>query len=551
MIWKKNAVSCLIWAVYLLMVGTAMVFTSRAVCDSLGMAQYFEFIIPAVCLLFIGVLVLGLHRMAVKLDVGAGRAGKGLVWPERFLVFALFAAGIFLRAVELQPEGLTESEESVYLKLAYISADAQGIPQISHGIVYLYVCLLRLCFILLGNKAVIAVWLQIVLQLSGILLLCAAVRKMAGRIPAVIMLSFFMLSPYMVKKSLSLSPEMLYLLLFSLVLSFISQGVRFVPKWGFWMVAGVMSAVLCYLDVAGFLLLPLMFGAIVMKRRDAGRKILQGIVGSLAGFLLGAAGSVLADMMGSGKPVSGIIRAWMDLYRWGELQISIKISEFDAIWLIALILCFMAWGVFGFWCGRGVERFTAWIVCLCMAVFLQLLGMFTEEMSGGCYIFLFSTILAGLGIRESMAVYPAEKKSVKKKKTVGDEDKGKDAGMAAEEGRGKAEVSEKVNAEPGEMSGEESTEPGEIFGEASMEPGEMSGEENMEAEEMFEEESVETEKETGEKEQPEKERRVEFLENPLPLPKKHEKRVMDYKLDSDKDLGGYDIYVAEDDDFDH
>lgn len=79
----------------------------------------------------------------------------------------------------------------------------------------------------------------------------------------------------------------------------------------------------------------------------------------------------------------------------------------------------------------------------------------------------------------------------------------------------------------------------------------MSGEENMEAEEMFEEESVETEKETGEKEQPEKERRVEFLENPLPLPKKHEKRVMDYKLDSDKDLGGYDIYVAEDDDFDH
>lgn len=101
------------------------------------------------------------------------------------------------------------------------------------------------------------------------------------------------------------------------------------------------------------------------------------------------------------------------------------------------------------------------------------------------------------------------------------------------------------------MSGEESTEPGEIFGEASMEPGEMSGEENMEAEEMFEEESVETEKETGEKEQPEKERRVEFLENPLPLPKKHEKRVMDYKLDSDKDLGGYDIYVAEDDDFDH
>lgn len=89
-----------------------------------------------------------------------------------------------------------------------------------------------------------------------------------------------------------------------------------------------------------------------------------------------------------------------------------------------------------------------------------------------------------------------------------------------------------------------------MSGKENTESGEMSEEESMEAKEMSEE-SVETEKETKEKEQPEKERRVEFLENPLPLPKKHEKRVMDYKLDPDKDLGGYDIYVADDDDFDH
>lgn len=69
MIWKKNAVSCLMWAVYLFVVGTAMVFTCRAVCDSLGMAQYFEFVIPAAYLALTGALVFGLHQMAVKLDV--------------------------------------------------------------------------------------------------------------------------------------------------------------------------------------------------------------------------------------------------------------------------------------------------------------------------------------------------------------------------------------------------------------------------------------------------------------------------------------------------
>ena len=52
-------------------------------------------------------------------------------------------------------------------------------------------------------------------------------------------------------------------------------------------------------------------------------------------------------------------------------------------------------------------------------------------------------------------------------------------------------------------------------------------------------------------EKPQGKRKVEFIENPLPLPKKHKKRVMDYKLDSERNLNGYDIYVPDDDDFDH
>lgn len=518
MIWKKNAISCLVWAVYLLMAGTAMVFTGRVICDSFGMAEYFEFMIPAAYLLFAGVMVFMLHRMAVKLDAGSGRAGKGLVWLEGIIVLGLFAVGIFLRVTELQPESLAVPEDPGYLKLAYVSADGQGVPQFSHGAIYLYVCLLRLCFILLGNKAAAAVWLQIVLQMFSVLLLHFAVRKMAGRIPAVMMVSFFMLSPYMVKKPLTISPEMIYLMLFSLVLSFISQGVKYVPGWGFWLMAGVMSAVLCYLDVAGFLLLPLIFGIITMRRQDAGRMIVRGLFGSLTGFLLGAAGCVFADMAGSGKPVAGIIRAWGDLYWRGDLQLSIKISSFDTMWLITLILCFMAWGIFSFWCSRGVERFTIWIVCLCSAVLMQCLGMFTEEMSGFCHIFFFSTILAGLGIRESITVYPAESKPIIKEEKEIVEDKDKT------EKRDSAEtVSE------GENTGAEKVSEGE----------------SIEAEKVSEEKGVEK------GEQPEKERKIEFLENPLPLPKKHAKRVMDYKLDSDKDLGGYDVFVADDDDFDH
>ena len=44
---------------------------------------------------------------------------------------------------------------------------------------------------------------------------------------------------------------------------------------------------------------------------------------------------------------------------------------------------------------------------------------------------------------------------------------------------------------------------------------------------------------------------VQYIENPLPLPKKHVPKVLDYKLNSDDRDFDYDYPVAEDDDFDH
>ena len=147
-----------------------------------------------------------------------------------------------------------------------------------------------------------------------------------------------------------------------------------------------------------------------------------------------------------------------------------------------------------------------------------------------------------------MAVYPAENKPIteEEKEMVEDKDKTekKDsaetipAGEKAETGKAETEKTEKAEAEKAEA---ETAEAEKV---------------ETEKTETAEAEKTEAEKVSGEKgmdagKQPEKERKIEFLENPLPLPKKHEKRVMDYKLNSDKDLGGYDVLVSDDDDFDH
>ncbi|MCM1541265.1 MAG: glycosyltransferase family 39 protein [Blautia sp.] len=502
MSWKRNAFSCLMWLSYLLMVGPAVIFTGRALCDSLGMAAWFGIAIPAACLLVTGIIVFLLHRLAAGLDAGFRNMGKSLAWMERILILVLFAAGLFLRVTQMRPDSFAPAG-AAYLERAYISGDGQGFPRVFHTASQLYIQALRLCFRLLGNKAAAAVWLQVGLQVSAVALLYAAVRKMAGRFPAAMTAALFMLSPYMIQKSLEPSPEMLYMLLFSMALLFAAQGVERPRGWGFWLVGGIMAAALCYLDVEGFLLLPLMCGVIVIKRQEAGGGIFRGLCGCMAGGLLGAAGCLLGDALIGGKPVAELIRMWVGLYRWTgfyrwkDVLLFVTLSDSDALWPVLLVLWFMAWGIFSFWCGKKTERFTAWIFCLNAAILLRFMGIFTGNMDGSCFIFFFSAVLAGLGIRESMAFHAEDMEEETVEENGGTDIKG---------GMPDSDITEEAEAAGGE--------------------------------------NTET---AGQPENP----RVKFLENPLPLPKKHEKRVMDYQLDPGTELGGYDVFVADDDDFDH
>lgn len=63
-----------------------------------------------------------------------------------------------------------------------------------------------------------------------------------------------------------------------------------------------------------------------------------------------------------------------------------------------------------------------------------------------------------------------------------------------------------------------------------------------ERQENIREESKEEMREAG--------RKVKFIENPLPLPRKHVKKTMDYKIEVAQEQMKYDREVREDDDFD-
>ena len=67
---------------------------------------------------------------------------------------------------------------------------------------------------------------------------------------------------------------------------------------------------------------------------------------------------------------------------------------------------------------------------------------------------------------------------------------------------------------------------------------------DLETEDLPEEETAPAPEEVPEAD------KIQFIENPLPLPKKHVPKVLDYKLDNDDD-SDFDYPVADDDDFDH
>jgi len=145
-----------------------------------------------------------------------------------------------------------------------------------------------------------------------------------------------------------------------------------------------------------------------------------------------------------------------------------------------------------------------WIALALALGILNGCGMLSEDMPGLTLLYLLLAVAAGAGVQ---AVLPYEMELLREVKGV---------------------LPETVDAVP---VGTASTK-------RRLKVQDLETEEFPEEEPAdFQEEPVETEK-------------IQLIENPLPLPKKHVPKVLDYKLDNDDD-SDFDYPVADDDDFDH
>ncbi len=500
--WKKNVFSYILWSIYGSLVCAGVVAVAGIWCKQLAIFSGWAFVIGAVSLTMIGLLVVLIQRFLLKeskavKDISPMRA----IVTESVFVVVLVAVGLLLRIQGIS-YATNIAESTVYFETAKV-AEGQTIPQMIHGASYLYLQLLHGIFIVFGNKLLGAVWIQIVLQILAAGFLYFAVRKLTGTIAAVLTVGYMALSPYMIKEAITLSPRMLYLALYAVTIFIIANMLTVKKKTPlFWFVGGLLIGFCCYMDIFGVTLLALLisfFGAESLSEEELERSrwilFLKGVISAILGFVACA----IIEAINGDEIVWNVFKAWGQVYDPDGIGPFVIFS--GEIWLIELSLIFimLAVGIFSFWYNKKYEKQAVWIGMVLIVLLLQAFQMTTEQISGKSYLYLLSVILAAAGV-ESIFVRSGTVKFA--------------VGFGLNKKNKKTELQDETEDFWARMEAREAANAA------------------MEAEEA--EESP----------------KVKLLDNPLPLPKKHEPKEMDYKLADVSADYDYDIDVADDDDFD-
>ena len=498
-----------------------------AYCGRAGIAAYWGVLFAAILFLAVGNLVFLIRRHVQKL-VSFTRKNKNLLYAlEAAAAVTLLAVGIALRVQGM--DGASQS--SVYFEAAKV-AEGQRMPRLVHGAVYYYIQLLHLLFLLVGNHFQAALWLQIALQLLAFVFLFFGVRRLAGPVAALVVLGFCACSPYMVGNALQLSPANLLLCVLAAAgwLVMAAAGGKLNPPLFF--LAGVPIAFCCYIDIIGVLLLLFALGAIFAVRREPSgqNRRLAAVILCLIGTGAAFFAMVYVDALVSAKGLGGVLQAWGLLYFPEGFRIPMTVEASDA-GLESLILAgVMAFGLFSFWGDKKEERMSVWVLGAVGVAAAECWGIFTEEQPGAFFLYLLVVMLAGIGFGQCFSVSGAESDHMEG-----------DAAVALETNRIE-DVHVDVHVEV--LSGGRG--PAKTFPEKT-----NLGEAGRKAEALAAGDCKE-EQEMPAQEEPmaQGEKQIQYIENPLPLPKKHVKRVLDYPCRPAAEEDDFDYPVSEEDDFD-
>lgn len=473
---------------------------------------------------------------------------KHAVWKmnlrilESIVVWGFLALGIFFRieraanCIQLQDTAEGSMQTYIngmeYFDMAVVSSGSSVEPM-AYGSAYLYVACLSFLLSFLGNKTAAAIGFQVFLQIVGLVLAYGLTRRLAGRLPACAVLLYLSCSPAYLEMIKNLGPEAfffdLYLICMLTMVGFVksycirSSGKTVILSGA--VGAGILVGILGYLDLAAVtVLIVAMVAAVGKKCRSDGEEP-TGYSGIMNASVIAAvvaacvAGFILAVAVFS---VCKRTDFWSEIETWVMLHVwNTRTSGFQPLYpysldmlLFGVLTVLASFLVFEFFRSGREQNYMLWIL-LCIVAAPTPLAVLGVQPFGVMSMYIWG-VLAGVGLQNCV--------------------------FGGRTGIMKSMI-EEINqaAEEDERTSEPEIAAIEVSGNAE----ENTGTDEVLTDEVMDEET-EPQQESPGKPIPKK----RYLDNPLPLPKKHVRRQMDYQYAVEEKDMKYDVEISEDDDFD-
>lgn len=410
------------------------------------------------------------------------------ILPELLIAGLLFTGMTVMRLFYINSH---EIQGAGFYELCRIQIGTQ-IPQLEYGVGDLYAKLLYLLFWLFGNHMLYAAYLQMALQMAALVFFYFALRSLWGFIPALAAEAALLVFPEFLKSLTILNQEnlLLFLLCVNLCLA-----------------AAVLSRTLRKQSTAGRYALVILVSGICAGLSAYLEKLYLAVPAALLLALL---------LMKRPKEAQGMQKR--------RLQLPVYLIGMGIGFGVCLLVKRRI---------TGQQYAAVWAeydrVQLSGKVFLS--GSVMNYASALLLFFVFMAAVAAIVIYsycEKAQILPEIKEEIQIQDIESFEK------SETEEEIKKAEI-EKVEIKKSEIKKSEI----EKMEKKESEIKAVTGQENSR-----------NVQEQSPQETAEEKKTVKYIENPLPLPKRHVKKEMDYGFEPDCDLMKYDVMVEENDDFD-
>lgn len=516
MAFVKNKFSYVLWACYIVLIGFAYFGLTVSGLQSLSITDKSALICISCLPLFLVAGLFALIRWCVGRYTAARPPVQASAAFEAIAVGVLLVTGVVIRALMLNAAAAL----AVYRDICYFEGakvTGQAIPLTAQSMEYFYYVLLRSVFYVVGNHFTAGFILQIVLQTISSLIWYFALKKLIGRIGAFFFLITATVFPFFVNAGLQYSPEVVYALLYGLVLLLIGfyyekERESASLKWQnalLLFASGLGIGFLTYLDAIGLSLISLLvFVKFLKKNRpdwldENGEKesFTMHVLLLALGFFAGKGLFMMIDVWQNHSSLQRIMGAWVETFgpkgSMSLYELSTSVTGKDVLWVIIVLFLLML-GIPSFFLKKESENQLIWVVFATVIALFCFFKVETPAMGYGYLLFHALVVLLAAGMQNLFYMPGVEQAPAPVKPQT--------------PAPVKPQISAPVKTQTPDKVSNGSTD-------RYRQP------------------------ENGEKE-------IKYIENPLPLPKKHEKKSMGYKFEVPPEKMKYDIQVSDADDFD-